>query len=115
MEYDHKLSSMAKMMLKSFKDKYIYYAIDDILCFFKSKPLERDSILSLFYSPMISLQNTFSVDFFDIWIKEIYITETVKVNKFLTQTNERLEPLNSITITFGYKMNLPGKKTESLW
>jgi hypothetical protein len=115
MEYNHKLSSMAKMMLKSFKDKYIYYAIDDILCFFKSKPLERDSLLSLFYSPMISLQNTFSVDFFDIWIKEIYITETVKVNKFLTQTNQRLEPLNSITITFGYKMNLPAKKTESLW
>ena len=114
-EYDHKLSSIAKMMLRSFKDKYIYYAIDDIMCFFKSKPFERDSILSLFYSPIISLQNTFSVDFFDIWIKEIYITEKFKVNKFLTKTNQQLEPLSSITITFGYKINLPSKKTESLW
>jgi hypothetical protein len=114
-EYDQKLSSIAKMMLRSFKDKYIYYAIDDILYFFKSKPFERDSILSLLYSPIISLQNTFSVDFFDIWIKEIYITETSKVNKFISKTNPNLEPFSSITITFGYKINLPSKKTESLW
>jgi len=114
-EYDQKLSSIAKMMLRSFKNKYIYYAIDDIMCFSKSKAFERETILSFLYSPIISLQNTFSIDFFDIWIKEIYITETSKVNKFLSKTNQNLEAFSSITITFGYKINLPSKKTESLW
>jgi hypothetical protein len=115
LDYDKKLSSVAKIMLNSFQDKYIYYAIDDILYFFNSKPLERNSILSLLYSPIIFLQNTFSVDFFDIWIQEIYITEKSKVNKFLANTNQNLEPFSSIRITFGYTLKLPAKKSESLW
>ena len=102
-------------MLNSFKHKYIYYAIDDIFYFFKSKPLERDSLLSLLCSPIISLQNTFSVDFFDIWIDEIYITENAKVNKFLANTNQNLEPSSFIRISFSYKVKLPAKKPDYLW
>jgi hypothetical protein len=115
LESDKKLSSVAKILLNSFQDKYIYYAIDDILYFFNSKPLERNSMLSLLYSPIISLQNSFSVDFFDIWIQEIYINEKSKVNKFLVKTNRNLEPFTSISITFGYTIKLPAKKSESLW
>jgi hypothetical protein len=110
-----KLSSIDIMMLKSFEDKYIYYAIDDILSFFKSKPVERETMLSLLYSPIISLQNTFSVDFFDIWIKKIYSTQTSKINKFFANTNQNLEPVTSLSIILGYKLKLPAKKRESLW
>lgn len=114
-EYDKKLSFTAKMILNSLKHKYIYYAMDDIFYFFKSRPLERDNLLSLLCSPIISLQNTFSVDFFDIWIDEICITENAKVNKFLANTNQNLEPSSFIRITFSYKVKLPTKKPDYLW
>jgi hypothetical protein len=78
-----KLSSIAKFILNSFQNKYIYYAIDDILYLLKSNPIERDNLLAILYSPVLSLQNNFSVNFFDIWIREIYINEISKVNKFL--------------------------------
>jgi hypothetical protein len=38
------LSSTAKFILNSFQNKYIYYAIDDILYLLKSDPIERDSL-----------------------------------------------------------------------
>ena len=48
--YDTKLSSVAKLVLNSFQNKYIYYAIDDILYSFKSNPSERDNLLAILYS-----------------------------------------------------------------
>jgi hypothetical protein len=62
--------------------KYLYYAIDDILYLLKANPIERDNLLAILYSPIISLQNNLSINFFDIWINEIYINETPKINKF---------------------------------
>jgi hypothetical protein len=41
-----KLSSTAKFILNSFQNKYIYYAIDDILYLLKSDPIERDIVSS---------------------------------------------------------------------
>ena len=35
-KYDRKLSSVAKFLLNSFQNKYLYYAIDDILYLLKS-------------------------------------------------------------------------------
>jgi hypothetical protein len=49
------LSSTAKFILNSFQNKYIYYAIDDILYLLKSDPIERDSLLAILYSPILSL------------------------------------------------------------
>jgi hypothetical protein len=74
---------LQKFILNSFQNKYIYYAIDDILYTLKSNPIERDNLLAILYSPVLSLQNNFSVNFFDIWIREIYIEEISKLINFL--------------------------------
>jgi hypothetical protein len=80
-EYHENLSSTAKFILNSFQNKYIYYAIDDIIYSLKSDPVERDNLLAVLYSPILSLQNNFLVNFFDIWIRDIYIDEISKPNK----------------------------------
>ena len=113
--YEKKLSSIERFILNSFQKKYIYYAIDDILYSLKSNPNERDNLLTLLYSPIISLQNNFSVNFFDIWINEIYISEVSKVNKFITQDFKNFEQFDYITIKFLYKTRVPIKKQDSLW
>jgi hypothetical protein len=74
-KYEKQLSPIAKLLLNSFQKKYLYYAIDDILYLFKSNQIERDNLLGILYSPILSLQNTLCVNFFDIWIHEIYIHE----------------------------------------
>ena len=114
-EYREKLSLTAKAFLNSFQNKYIYYAIDDILYSMKSNSLERDNLLAVLYSPVISLQNNFSVNFFDIWINDIYIDETVISNKFLKQDSKNLNRVTYITIKFFYKTKTQIKKQESLW
>jgi len=113
--YDKKLSSLAKFILNSFKNKYIYYAIDDILDLLRSNPVERESLLELLYSPVLSLHNNLCINFFDIWIQEVYINETSKVNKFLHSQYQNLEPFTEITIKFLYKTRVPVKKVDSLW
>lgn len=114
-EYHESLSSTAKFILNSFQNKYIYYAIDDILYSLKSNPIERDSLLAILYSPILSLQNDFLINFFDIWIRDIYISEISKTNKFLNQDSENREKVNYITIKLFYKTRVPIKKQESLW
>jgi hypothetical protein len=114
-EYHENLSSTAKFILNSFQNKYIYYAIDDILYSLKSNPNERDNLLAVLYSPILSLQNNFLVNFFDIWIRDIYINEISKPNRFLKQDSEDLNKINSITIKLFYKTRVPIKKQESLW
>ena len=113
--YDKKLSSLAKFLLNSFKNKYIYYAIDDILYSLKSNPIERENLLGLLYSPVLSLHNNLCINFFDIWVQEVYINETSKVNKFLTNEYQNLEQFTYITIKFLYKTRVPVKKPDSLW
>ena len=88
-KYEKKLSSIAKFILNSFHNKYIYYAIDDILYLLKSNPIERDNLLAILYSPIISLQNNFSVNFFDIWIREIYIDEISKIINFINHNDSQ--------------------------
>jgi hypothetical protein len=114
-KYERKLSSIAKFLLNSFQNKYLYYAIDDILYLLKSNPIERDNLLTILYSPVLSLQNNLSINFFDIWIHEIYINEVSKVNKFLTNKCPNFEPFSYITIKLLYKTKIPIKKQESLW
>jgi hypothetical protein len=115
MKYQKNLSLTAKFILNNFQNKYIYYAIDDILYSLKSNPIERDNLLAVLYSPILSLHNNFSVNFFDIWIREVYIDEISKPNKFLKNDSETLKQFNYITIKFFYKTRVPVKKQESLW
>jgi hypothetical protein len=114
-EYHENLSSTAKFILNSFHNKYIYYAIDDILYSLKSNPIERDNLLAVLYSPILSLQNDFLINFFDIWIRDIYISEISKANKFLKQDSKTVKTANYITIKLFYKTRVPIKKQESLW
>jgi len=114
-KYEKKLSSIAKFLLNSFQNKYLYYAIDDILYLFKSNPIERDNLLTILYSPVLSLQNNLCINFFDIWIYEIYISEVSKKNKFLTNNYENLEQFNYITIKLSYRTKVPSKKQEPFW
>jgi hypothetical protein len=93
----------------------LYHAIDDILYSFKSEPRVQDKLLSILYSPVLYLQNNFSIDFFDIWIDEVYIQQPLKVNKFLAKNTPNLEPFSYITIKFLYTTKLPVKKAEPLW
>ena len=114
-KYENKISSVAKLLLNSFKNKYLYYAIDDVLYLLKSNPIEQENLLTILYSPVLSIHNNLSVNFFDIWIHEIYIHEISKVNKFLTRKSKNIEQFSYITIKFLYKTRLPVKKQESLW
>jgi len=114
-KYQKNLSLIAKLILNSFQNKYIYYAIDDILYLLKSDPIERDNLLAILYSPILSLQNNFSVNFFDIWIREVYIDEVSKTNKFLSNDLQPSEQFSFITIKLFYKTRVPVKKQESLW
>nr|YP_010472076.1 hypothetical protein Ycf88 [Navicula arenaria]UVG41541.1 hypothetical protein Ycf88 [Navicula arenaria] len=113
--YEKKLSSIAKFVLNTFQKKYIFDAIDDILYSFKSNPIERDNLLAILYSPVLSLQNNFSINFFDIWIDEIYINEVLKVNKFLNNDSSNFEQSSYITIKLLYIPAIPPKKSYSLW
>ena len=114
-KYDKKLSTTSKFILNSFQNKYIYYAIDDILYLLALNKADRESLLAILYSPILSLQNNYSVNFFDIWIKEIYIDEIAKNNKFLSTDSQTSKQLNSITIKLFYKTKVALKKQESLW
>ena len=112
-KYQNTLSLKAKFLFNSFQKKYIYYAIDDILYFLNS--IERDQILAILYSPIISLQNNFAVNFFDIWIHEIFVTQVYKSNKFFQNKQKDSKNYNLITLKFFYKTKIVSKKQDSLW
>ena len=114
-KYETKLSPIAKLVLNSFHKKYIYYAIDDILYSFPANREERDNLLAILYSPVLSLQNNCSINFFDIWIEEIYINEVTKENKFLHHDSFKFEPFSSITMKLFYKIGVPIQKPDPLW
>jgi len=114
-KYEKQLSVTAKALLNSFQNKYIYYAMDDILYSFKENKTEQENLLAILYSPIISLQNNFSINFFDIWIREIYIEEISKPNKFLDKDAHISNQFSYITIKLFYKTKIPVKKQESLW
>lgn len=114
-KYDTNLSYTAKLILNTFQNKYLYYAIDDILYLLKFDLVELENLLTLLYVPIISLQNNFSINFFDVWIHDIYIHEISKSNRFLKNKSKILAKFNSITIKVFYKVRTPIKKQNSLW
>ena len=114
-KYEKELSTIAKFILSSFRKKYVYYAIDDILYLLKSNPIEQNNLLSIIYSPIVSLQNNFYSNFFEIWIDEIYINPVLKINKFIPNSSQNFEQFSYITIQFFYKRGVQVKKQEPLW
>lgn len=114
-KYDGKLSLLAECMLSTFQNKYIYYAIDDILYLLHSNLKEQENLLELFYSSMLSLHNESSINFFDIWIDSIYINDTYKNNRFLINKSQKLKQGTYITLKLYYLKRSPIKKPEPIW
>ena len=46
-KYEKKLSTVAKFTLNSFQNKYLYYAIDDLLYLLKSNLVEQENLLNI--------------------------------------------------------------------
>jgi hypothetical protein len=87
-----------------------YYVRDDISYLLKSNPSERDFLLQALYSIVISLQNNLSINFFDMWIYEIYINKVSTHNKFMSQKSQNLEPSEYITIKLAYGSSVSQEK-----
>ena len=113
-QYKFPLSLTAHYLLLSFTNKYIYYAIDDILYLSSLSPIERDHLLDILYSPMISLQNDFSINFFDIWIDSVYLNTDSITNRFLQNSSHQISE-TTITLKLHYFTRTPIKKSESIW
>jgi hypothetical protein len=109
------LSSLAKVVLKSFKFKLYYYIVDDLLYLLKSNPEERDYLLQILHSSVIYLQNNLYVNFFDIYIYDIKITEISKFNRFVNEQSEAFKASNMITIKLAYQVKPITKKLETTW
>jgi len=107
---EKKLSPLAKLILQSVQFKHFYYVRDDISYLLKSNLNERDFLLQALYSIVISLQNNLSVNFFDMWIYEIYITKVSNSNKFLRETYQNKEFDEYITIKLAYGINISQEK-----
>lgn len=107
---EKKLSPLAKLILQNVQFKHFYYVRDDISYLLRSNPSERDFLLQALYSIVISLQNNLSINFFDMWIYEIYINKVSTHNKFMSQTSENLEPGEYITIKLAYGSSVSQEK-----
>lgn len=101
-----KLSPLANSILSSVKFKHFYYVNDDIEYLLNSNPFERDFLLQAFYSILLSLHNNSSVNFFDMWIYEIYITTIPVNNKFFNEKSKSLESDEYITIKLAYETSV---------
>jgi len=107
---EKKLSPLAKIILQSVQFKHFYYVRDDISYLLKSNPIERDFLLQALSSIVISLQNNLSINFFDMWIYEVYINNVSTNNKFLNSKSQNLEPGEYITIKLAYGSNVSQEK-----
>jgi hypothetical protein len=99
---EKKLSPLAKSILQSAQFKHFYYMRDDLDYLLKSNPVERNFLLQGLYSIVISLQNNLSIDFFNMWIYEIYINKIPMRNKFINQKSQNLNPKEYLTIKLAY-------------
>ena len=107
---EKKLSPLAKTILQSVQFKHFYYVRDDISYLLKSNPIERDFLLQALYSIVISLQNNLSINFFDMWVYEIYINKVSTHNKFINRNSQNLEPGEYITIKLAYGSSVSQEK-----
>ena len=104
------LSPLAKLILQSVQFKHFYYVRDDISYLLKSNPIERDFLLQALYSTVISLQNNLSINFFDMWVYEIYINKVSTHNKFMNDKSQNLEQGEYITIKLAYGSSVSQEK-----
>lgn len=102
---ENSLSPLAKSILQSLQFKHFYYVFDDIYYLLNSQSIERDFLLQTLSSIVISIQNNLSINFFDMWIYEIYITEISTPNKFLRENCQNKEVDEYLTIKLAYSIS----------
>lgn len=113
--YEGKFSDITKLILTSLKNKYIYYAIEDINSNKSLNSAEKNNLLSILSSTMIWLQNNQYTNFFDIWIGNIYIQEERSLNRFMESEIEISINNTKVILVLFYKIRLPRKTSKSLW
>jgi len=113
--YEKDISNKGKNILQSFKIKPYYYVIDDITYLLKSNPKECECFLQILNSTVISLQNNFKINFFDVFIYEIKINEITKFNKFNEVLIKPSKNSNEITIKLAYQIKAIDKTVELTW
>ena len=113
--YDKNLSRRAKIVLQSFKLKFYYYVIDDILYFLKSDQNECNYLLQILNSTALFLQNNFGVNFFDIYVYDIQINEISKANRFTYDENEPVKISNNIIIKLAYQVQSLEEILDTTW
>jgi hypothetical protein len=111
-EYEDAISPVTELILQTWKGKYFYYALDDIIYNQHANRVERNKLLSILNSTCISLQNNFSISFFNVWIWDISINKISKFNKFL---NKERQLKNILIITLAFTESHPVQKVEPLW
>lgn len=111
-KYEKQFSYMAKLLLTSFKNKYIYYALEDINLNISLDLFEKNHLIFMLHSVMVWLQNNNCISLFDIWIGNIYISETKQTNRFL---KSKTITSTIITLVLFYKISKPRQKYKPLW
>lgn len=114
-KYDNNLSSLTKTILESIKIKLYYYVIEDLFYILKSNPYERAELLKILHSTIVYLQNNLQINYFDIYIYEIYINEVPKFNRFIISQSKNVKYVNSITIKLAYQIKPITKKIDNFW
>ena len=114
-KYEKKLSPLAKTIIQSLKFKLYYYVVEDLLYLLKTNQTEANQLLQILHSTVIYLQNNLYVNFFDIYVYEISITEKQNLNKFIQNSSDYFESLNYLTIKLAYQVKPVSKKLESVW
>jgi hypothetical protein len=114
-KYEKKLSPLAKTIIQSLKFKLYYYVVEDLLYLLKTNQNEANQLLQILHSTVIYLQNNLYVNFFDIYVYEINITEKQNLNKFIQNSSDYFESLNYLTIKLAYQVKPISKKLESVW
>jgi hypothetical protein len=90
-----KIISIAKLILNSFQNKYIYYAIDDILYSFKSNPSERDNLLAIYIHQFFHCRTIFLLIFLIFGLMKFILMKYQKLINFLIMI---LQILNNLVI-----------------
>ena len=114
-KYEKKLSPLAKTIIQSLKFKLYYYVVEDLLYLLKSNQKEANQLLQILHSTVIYLQNNLYVNFFDIYVYEVSISEKSNSNKFVKNSTDYFESLNYLTIKLSYQVKPISKKLESIW
>jgi len=114
-KYGNRLSTKAKFILFSFQNKYMYYAIEDILNCFSITNREQNTLLTMLYMLMLDLHSNLYINFFDIWIDQTYIVESYKKNVFSSTDNYNFQPLSRITLVVFYRQKISNRKRKTYW